>query len=232
MERSSIVDNSRSINWRLLKSIRFFSFGFYNRNSPSCSHCSPMEPITPVDQTHHSTDAGKTTTCEHLVVATPIDLNNPQMGNNKTGSQLSLSAETKKCSECSGKATHVKQGQSVQEANQWTQVIDGSKMTQDKRLATMMKQPQASKQQPPIHIIVEPVNDDSVRCDCRHCQFFSGWCCMPCSILIIVIIIIVWITTKWARSSGDDHHDEIRNATTTTPNITNTFPAYETIIEY
>lgn len=46
--------------------------------------------------------------------------------------------------------------------------------------------------QPPI-IIVEPKNDDSVKCDCRNCQFFSGWCCMPCLLVIFVVILIFWL---------------------------------------
>lgn len=55
-------------------------------------------------------------------------------------------------------------------------------------------------------IIVEPRNDDSMRCDCRHCQFFSGWCCMPCALLIILAVVFIWICWKQISSQAEDSH--------------------------
>lgn len=68
------------------------------------------------------------------------------------------------------------------------------------------------QQAPPI-IIVEPRNDDSLQCDCRGCQFFSGWCCTPCVLLIIMIIVIVAIM---APGSHNSHRSEAPPATSTT----------------
>lgn len=48
-----------------------------------------------------------------------------------------------------------------------------------------------STRQPPI-IVVEPKHDESMQCDCTSCQFFSGWCCMPCMLFIIIALIIIW----------------------------------------
>lgn len=54
-------------------------------------------------------------------------------------------------------------------------------------------------------IVVEPRNDDSVQCDCRGCQFFSGWCCTPCILFIIMIIVLVAIL---APGSHNNRHSE------------------------
>lgn len=50
-------------------------------------------------------------------------------------------------------------------------------------------QPQAAA---PAVIVVEPKHDESLQCDCTSCQFFSGWCCMPCFLFVIIAIVIIW----------------------------------------
>lgn len=57
-------------------------------------------------------------------------------------------------------------------------------------------QPQQQQQQQQPIIIVEPHNDDSLRCNCRDCQFFSGWCCMPTILLLAVVVFIVWLYSR------------------------------------
>lgn len=57
-------------------------------------------------------------------------------------------------------------------------------------------------------IIVEPRNDDSMRCDCRNCQFFSGWCCMPCTLIIIIAIVVIWLFIKKTRDSPEISHEQ------------------------
>lgn len=52
----------------------------------------------------------------------------------------------------------------------------------------------------PIRILLEPRNDDSVRCDCRNCQFFSGWCCMPCALLIIIVLIVFFACSRMSAA--------------------------------
>lgn len=66
-----------------------------------------------------------------------------------------------------------------------------------KQLQQLAKQFAPGHQHPaPIRLFVEPRSDDSVRCDCRNCQFFSGWCCMPFALLIVILVFMVWICTK------------------------------------
>lgn len=55
----------------------------------------------------------------------------------------------------------------------------------------------SSSRQPPAVIVVEPKHDESMQCDCTKCQFFSGWCCMPCLLFTIIAVIIIW----WCASN-------------------------------
>lgn len=55
-------------------------------------------------------------------------------------------------------------------------------------------------------IIVEPRNDDSMRCDCRNCQFFSGWCCFPCLLFVLLGLLVTWLCLRdsWQSAGGSD----------------------------
>lgn len=72
--------------------------------------------------------------------------------------------------------------------------------------------------QQPI-IIVEPHQRDvdTTRCDCRGCQFFSGWCCTPCVLLIIMIIIITWLATPGRRGASSNGTEVAAGSTTAAP---------------
>lgn len=45
-------------------------------------------------------------------------------------------------------------------------------------------------------IVVEPHTDDSLRCNCRNCQFLSGWCCMPTVLMIVIVVVIIWFCMR------------------------------------
>lgn len=49
-------------------------------------------------------------------------------------------------------------------------------------------------------VVIESRNGDSLLCDCRNCQFFSGWCFLPLCVLIIVAIFVSYL---WFRSDLD-----------------------------
>lgn len=101
-----------------------------------------------------------------------------------------------------------------------------TKLTQQQlnQINEQQQQQRPSQQFTPILIAVEPRNDESVRCDCRNCQFFSGWCCMPCALLVIIMIIVVYATMKGSPTDPDD--DDL---TSTTRSLFSNRGAYETI---
>lgn len=72
-----------------------------------------------------------------------------------------------------------------------------------------LQQQQPQQQQQVVHkqpsiIIVEPHNDESVRCNCRNCQFLSGWCCMPTILLLVLVLVIFWLCMR-----GNNPHETI-----------------------
>lgn len=52
-------------------------------------------------------------------------------------------------------------------------------------------------------IVVGPhqTSDESMRCDCRGCNFLSNWCCLPCILIMLLVFVIIWI---WLRNSQPD----------------------------
>lgn len=241
MDRS-VADNSRFASWQLFKSIRFLTLGFYNPSSnPNCDRCSStpttrMEPITPA--THNQvanlpSNSAKilpsANDCNHLVVATPIDRINPQKMV-AAGSQVSL-AESNKCTECSKrdsllieKHLDVSKKSLLDGPPNGCKYVDGKRVRFDSR---QLSNGQGTTMKQPIHIIVEPLNDESWRCDCRHCQFFSGWCCMPFALIVIIFVIILWAMYRWR---DDDTNIPIEgNSTMSTSSKIIKPDSYETI---
>lgn len=53
-------------------------------------------------------------------------------------------------------------------------------------------------------IVVEPINDESLRCDCRNCQFLSGWCCTPLLCFVLLLVIMVsWFNFPFKGEDGE-----------------------------
>lgn len=72
-----------------------------------------------------------------------------------------------------------------------SQVLGGHDVPPFRRLSNAF----SLHQQQPI-IVVEPQTDDSLMCDCRYCQFLSGWCCMPSFLFLMIAAIIIWMCLR------------------------------------
>lgn len=84
------------------------------------------------------------------------------------------------------------------------------------QLAALQQQQQqvAQKQQTQPVIIVEPHGDDSsLRCNCRNCQFLSGWCCMPSVLFIVLVVVIFWLFVRGNESALNNKPSQVANST-------------------
>lgn len=139
---------------------------------------------------------------------------------NKGASQVLDSQQKTEAKADAGQQT---EADNKSEAPGSSQTIDAVSMR--KITAASRRWPTGHKQEPlepaqqgqlPVHIVVEPRNDESIQCYCRNCQFLSGWYCMPCAILIFIVLLIFWASTKLPRPH-EAPTQAIRSTTTPSP---------------
>ena len=164
--------------------------GYYNHETRKCPEC--LKQISPRDRDYTRKQSAKETNGNSKSVVT-----------DQTQAAVAPDATTQKQVPSDSITTSQKQAPDGSVVTDSRHPPDDSVVNDQRQVPGGLLGHQTTKQLP-IQIIVEPRNDESLRCDCRQCQCFSGWCCMPCSIMIIIFIIVIWFCRRMLINHNDE----------------------------